>query len=108
QLQDEIPLPDGSTRAPQTSLTPPGADAPSETPLPAATWGGGAIVTPPGAPTATPAEVAAQPSPSPAPSLTFTPFPPAPTLTPEGPFGPIVGPGHTLVPTTAPAPVPTF
>lgn len=114
QLKNEIPLPVSSnTPGP---VAPPAASpvvspVSTETPLPSATWDqGGPIVTPaetvaaPGQPSATPPEVGSQPSasPTPLPDLPATQATASPT--PDGPFGPIVGPGHTLVPTQPPLP----
>jgi hypothetical protein len=114
RLEDDIPLAFTATGAPGTpapspttlpaadssttvspSETPPAvAAAPTETPtvLFGAIVGGESPIVPPA-------------SPSPLPSATPTPQPVTPAS--SGPFGPIVGPGHTLVPTETRAPTQT-
>src|SRR5690606_2479876 len=114
RLEDDIPLAFTATGAP-------GTPAPSPTTLPAAD--SSATVspseTPPAvaaAPTETPtvlfgaivggeSPIVPPASPSPLPSATPTPQPVTPAS--SGPFGPIVGPGHTLVPTETRAPTQT-
>ena len=101
-----------------------------QTAAPSPTWSGGAIITPDdaaAAPSQTPPVVAAAPSatlaaqfgaivgresptaPPAQPSTTpsSTPSAPAASPLPGGPFGPITGPDHTLVPTETRAPTQT-
>lgn len=78
------------------TATPSVTPLPTETPTPTATWTPSVTPLPTETPTATATWTPPPPTPLPTETATF-----APNVT----FGPVVGPGHTLVPTETPAPL---